>query len=413
MGKHGKRKHHHRPKDLVDEVLCGASADDVTRWVNAGRAKVDAVEDDSGRTALMVAAAQAKPKVAEALVSLGASLLAADHLGHTALHHLTHKHTRLPKRIKTLLVLLGAPRARDAVCARNRAGNPPLIGLYGLARVARNAAASTGEHARAEEAEAILNDYDPVGSGGSLPSKEKTEEAAWRHKLGEAFADDVTESGGRFYGHVDPVLEDTSVDDPLGSVHVEDDLDMGDGPPTPMGRKRKRVPMTTDPGAPGDAARNDEVPSWMRDRARLEEEMRAYEQAQREASARLIAEEKAKTDALRHRKHAVSYQTRAASFFATDNDAQGGGSGGVSLADVPWPGATAADVRAVVLAGETDKSISRKLLKAELMRWHPDRWSGSAMLDRVREDDRPAVLTKVQETSQLLNQLLGELSGPS
>eukprot|EP00037_Helgoeca_nana_P019382 m.188974 g.188974 ORF g.188974 m.188974 type:complete len:398 (+) comp24840_c0_seq1:308-1501(+) len=396
----GKRKKSR--KDLVDEVLCGATAEEVTKWCKDGRANVDAREPDTGRTALMAAAAQAKDKLVVALLALNANTSAVDEWGNTAYHHITHKLTRLPRRIKALLALLGAPNARAMLSAPNRKGTRPLVALYGVARLARNAAASSKEHRRAEEAEAILGAFDPKGDssgggGGSLPTASDAAAASWSAKLDEAMLDDSVEDGGRYTSG----YHDVEATDPWSTE--QDDDDFHDAEPL-RSTRRKTDPVTCPP--PSDSApagpAEPEAP-WLRERARLQEEMRAREKQQREASARIIAEEKEKTAALRHRKQAASYQTQAIAFFS--------GTAGTNVlhVDIPWPGKTVAEVKAVVLAGETNCVAARKLLKQELMRWHPDRWSG-ATIERVAADDRDSVLETVQATSQLLNSLLGELA---
>lgn len=79
----------------------------------------------------------------------------------------------------------------------------------------------------------------------------------------------------------------------------------------------------------------------------------------------------------------------------------------VKFTEVPWPGSTVDEVKGALIGYPADSSVTRKLLKRELMRWHPDRWSGTTIA-RVVEADRDAVLKRVQSTSQILNSLLGE-----
>jgi len=133
--------------------------------------------------------------------------------------------------------------------------------------------------------------------------------------------------------------------------------------------------------------------------------MQAREQKRREASARIIAEEKAKTERMRSQKRASSYQARAEAFFgATKRDCAK-----VGHADVPWPGKTFAEVKAAVLGGLTDPSQARKQVKQELKRWHPDRW-GATMLGRVVAADRDAVVASVHTTSQLITAILADFA---
>lgn len=392
----GKRKK--KQKDLVDEVLCGATAEQVARWCAEGRAAVEFREESTGRTALMTAAAQANHKVVCALLELRANLCATDVRGETVFHHLTHKNSRLPRRIKTLLALLQDPTARTAINAANHRGKTPLVALYGLVRVARNAAASSGEHRRAEEAEVILSAFDPKGERASLPDAAGTEAAWWADKLGEALADDVAEVGGRYNGGYQDAEE---ADVWTHTHHVDAVYDNQSARPPTRRKVDLRPDCATEAARSGlNAGEAPTVPPWLRERARLQEEMRARDQAQREASTRIIEEEKRKTEVLRHRKKSAHYQLRAEAFF-------GGTTVDVKFTEVPWPGSTVDEVKGALIGYPADSSVTRKLLKRELMRWHPDRWSGTTIA-RVVEADRDAVLKRVQSTSQILNSLLGE-----
>lgn len=69
--------------------------------------------------------------------------------------------------------------------------------------------------------------------------------------------------------------------------------------------------------------------------------------------------------------------------------------GCISFADVPWPVGLPA-----VSGVSADDNLRerRQKLKAAVLRWHPDKWS--PVLARVREEERAAVMEKVQEVTR-------------
>ena len=90
---------------------------------------------------------------------------------------------------------------------------------------------------------------------------------------------------------------------------------------------------------------------------------------------------------------------------------QKGSTKSLSYKDIPWPadGVSNLDrVRALVLYGTNGSKEVRKRLQAELMRWHPDKFTAhwSAHLTSA---DRQRVMDKVGETSQILTSLLSSV----
>ena len=80
----------------------------------------------------------------------------------------------------------------------------------------------------------------------------------------------------------------------------------------------------------------------------------------------------------------------------------------LSFKDIPWPadGSPNPDrVKSLILYGTTGTKDVRKRLQAELMRWHPDKFTAHWSL-HVIPADRQRVMDKVGETSQILTGLL-------
>lgn len=88
--------------------------------------------------------------------------------------------------------------------------------------------------------------------------------------------------------------------------------------------------------------------------------------------------------------------------------AQKGSGTRLSFTDVPWPADGSSDperVKALVLYGTNGTKEARKRLQAELMRWHPDKFTAH-WTPHLTPADRQRVMDKVGETSQILTALL-------
>ena len=87
---------------------------------------------------------------------------------------------------------------------------------------------------------------------------------------------------------------------------------------------------------------------------------------------------------------------------------QKGSAKSLSFRDIPWPADGSSDpdrVKALVLYGTNGTKEARKRLQAELMRWHPDKFTAH-WSPHLTPAARQRVMEKVGETSQILTALL-------
>ncbi len=80
----------------------------------------------------------------------------------------------------------------------------------------------------------------------------------------------------------------------------------------------------------------------------------------------------------------------------------------LSSKDIPWLADDLENVgriKALVLHGTKGPKEARKRLQAELMRWHPDKFT-ALWSRRLLPSDRQQILAKVSATSQVLTALL-------
>ena len=146
----------------------------------------------------------------------------------------------------------------------------------------------------------------------------------------------------------------------------------------------------------------------------------------REKSAKIIAEQLAKTKALRDKKlakAAAAYQASVLAFFAPSPAAataraSGSEGGGLTFSDIPWPctnigdngavgGSESKDEAAAVeaaLYGITDAAARKRAIRKEQVRWHPDKWAGQ-MKKRIDAQDFEKVMARVTEISKAFNAL--------
>jgi len=81
----------------------------------------------------------------------------------------------------------------------------------------------------------------------------------------------------------------------------------------------------------------------------------------------------------------------------------------LASADVPWLPAAPAEARPVVLFGAEGAEAARRRVRAELMRWHPDKF-GARLGARLAPAERPAALERVKAVAQMLTQLAREVA---
>ncbi|BDA45761.1 probable ankyrin-1 [Coccomyxa sp. Obi] len=72
--------------------------------------------------------------------------------------------------------------------------------------------------------------------------------------------------------------------------------------------------------------------------------------------------------------------------------------------DVPWPaeeGTSAEELVAILLSGTKESEEKKRRLRAELLRWHPDKFTGH-FAQYLADKDKKRILARVQEISQML-----------
>ena len=84
----------------------------------------------------------------------------------------------------------------------------------------------------------------------------------------------------------------------------------------------------------------------------------------------------------------------------------------LAAAAIPWLPASAADARDVVLFCAAGAEAARRRVRAELMRWHPDKF-GSRVGARLAPAERPAALERVKAVAQMLTELAREVAAGS
>ncbi|KAK9836163.1 hypothetical protein WJX81_006036 [Elliptochloris bilobata] len=142
--------------------------------------------------------------------------------------------------------------------------------------------------------------------------------------------------------------------------------------------------------------------------ARARAEAAAADAAAR--SARILEEERARDAAWRRAvlqgdvgARRAAYEARWAVLAGARADAP------LAAADVPWLPTAAADARDVVLYGAVGAEAARRRVRAELMRWHPDKF-GARFGAWLAASERAGALERVKAVAQMLTELAREVA---
>ena len=387
-----------------------------------------AVTLDRARTALHLACDAGADDVIAWLLKRGADVAAVDADGNTPAHLLA-RHAAVKARAVERLRKHGA-----SAHARNARGETPTA-LAERAHEAHAASARAHAERRAERRRAESGGRGLGGGGGDDDGYEGFGDASaraaanearrWREKLMDAaFAGgEIDEFGGggggveageshraffESYGDEDdPDAYRWREEEEAYRRYVEEGV---------RARKRKRVSETLDGNprrsredvarAHADAtrARDAEAQRVLDDARRQDAEWR--EKTSRNAAAAAAAADDAAAAAASYRER----WGRAAAMID-------GGAVNLRLTDVPWPvsarvltgDAVAAKraLRAALTRGAAGAAESRKMLRTEMLRWHPDKFAGK-FGGAIREKDVAEATTRVNVLARLVAELFKE-----
>ena len=418
---------------ISTKLLTASSLSPFVRLLRKGRANINDV-GSGGVTAVMVAAKKADKSMVKLLLKdAGYNPTMRDANGNNVFHHITLKGGKLARRAAIVLMLLKPDGADRMLRVPNARGVAPLKELLVMSRLACNVAEGSKERARTAELKELMEAHD-TAAGGTLPTAEENESAAWNTKMASAFADDAAEfePGWGSRGADDSYYRDYEEMLGGGGGGGGGGSGGGAGPPdeyaetdddyrrriTREMNKRSRDRLEADDERVGRETKRGAFAGPARPSASASAAAAAQEAAAARArSAQIIAEQLARTEALRTKRLAeasAAYRAAVTTFFAPAAAA----ATGLKYADIPWPGITGDadgsdagdgssskdDAVAVALHGIVDEAARKKAIRKEQVRWHPDKWTGQ-IKKRVAPEDYDRIMARVTEISKAFNAL--------
>ncbi|KAL6780760.1 hypothetical protein ACKKBF_B11860 [Auxenochlorella protothecoides x Auxenochlorella symbiontica] len=358
-----KRREHDRDHDSLAELLIQAGLGDhrrCKRLLKKGASPNGRGFD--GTNPLLQAATHGHVKVVKTLLRYGANAMARDARGNTPVH------------------LAARGGHLEAVAALLAADPPPDIFTANLAGVTITAAINA-----AMAAQDRATDASPERSGGKADdgaSRGWEGGDAWSDRLAAELSGDEDDPFGGPWGV--PATPVESVDEFAQRIWRE-----------MQERQRARAAATS----------NEFVSARERQRARQAEAAAA---AARQSS-RILEDEQARDAAWREAVAQGDAGARRASYEARWQRFVADPPASIGLRDVPWilggpQDLDAAQLRRVVLYGATDAGAQRRCIRAELVRWHPDKFQ-SRFGQRLAAAEAVGVLAGVVALSQSLNAL--------
>ncbi|KAK9836427.1 hypothetical protein WJX74_000275 [Apatococcus lobatus] len=358
--------------------------------------------DFEGSTALHQAVRHGHLNVLELLLSAGADTRAQDFRGNTPAHTAASR-----GHLQLLSHLLKVPNAPD-VAQRNAAGQS-IEDLAEAFMVRAEQQSRQPESPRASPSS-------PVAPGSSVwwddgDENQDGQQYAWEQRLmDEALDAAAGVQTDDWYMYDDP----TSFFGGSRPAEGEDEDSYAQRIWEVMTRRKQRshYAKTSTPGSATAAKEEQEEQEPMigpKPASAAERKAQAAAEA-KERSDRILEEERAKDRAWRQAvlmgdlgAQRARYEARWATLIS-----QRGSTKLLSFTDIAWAADGSSDpdrVKSLVLYGTNGTKEARKRLQAELMRWHPDKFTahwGPCLMPV----DRQRVMDKVQETSQILTALL-------
>ena len=360
----------------------------------------------AGRTALHLACAAGADDVVRWLIRRGADVASVD------VHGDTPAHLAAPWAAVRPALLDRLRRAGADVAATNDRGeNPQELAARAVERHVANARAAEARRAarrEADEREARAAVHvSNAGDEARAWRAKLMDEAAWDDELGGGFAD--------FFASYDEDAEEYKWQEEEDAYERY----VREG----MAKRTQRRRFGNDfghPTVPGAAADTVE-PETLR-HAAAQAQARATRRRD-EAAQRTLDEERRKDEAWRARVAAPASAAAEPKITAAEYHSRWGQAAAMadsgdplSYGDVPWPlserderaggAAAAAALRHVLVpvGGHVSVADTRRALRAEMLRWHPDKFH--ARLGRcVRVSDRQRVNARVNVVAQLVADL--------